>query len=376
MAYAAPLDRVVTPSDVSRHAWRALVTRCAPSDPKLLPEVAVDAAARGQPLLYWRTDGAGASLAVLERRRLRLARAPGIGRLTTIDALRVVGNDVFGDVDGPSAAQFVDAMCALLERGRADGVLFDDLAVDSPLAGPIAAAQAARRVAVYRPSPPQAHWYIEFPSPPDRYWKSVSSKTRYKLRRKARAFEHHLLRVTERRDVAAFLDKARAISERSWQGKRLGPRIRGAADEARRAERLADAGALRSYLLEAPDGTPLAFVLGSQWRGRYLHEETGYDMSRAELSPGIVLQYRMLEDLVAHDTPDILDFGAGDAEYKRSLANVRGDSGRLVMLRRAPGPRIARGVAAAYGASEARARAILRRAGFYERARRVYRGRT
>jgi CelD/BcsL family acetyltransferase involved in cellulose biosynthesis len=382
MAAEDPLEevrvRLLRPSEVSRHAWRALVTRSRPSDPKLLPEIALESAGAEspEPLLYWRGDAAGGrTLAVMEPRGIRLARAPGIGRLTALRALRVVGNDVYGEVDPESAAEFIDAACALLAAGRADCVLFDDLGEDSPLVAPIGLAERTRRVIVYRPSPPQPHWYIEFPSPAEAYWKGISSKARYKLRRKARAFDHRLIAIRERHQVRTFFETARHISARSWQGKRLGLRIRASPAEVRKAEILADAGAFRSYLLERDDGTPLAFVLGSQWHGRYFHEETGYDMEFAELSPGIVLQYRLLEDLIAHDTPRILDFGAGDAEYKRTLGNLRKGSGKLILMRRGGRPLAAHAVAGISRAAERGARDMLRRMGVYERARRLYRGR-
>jgi CelD/BcsL family acetyltransferase involved in cellulose biosynthesis len=382
MAAEAPLadlrPRLLRPSDVSRHAWRALVAQSRPSDPKLLPEIALEPAGgrTAEPLLFWRGDVASArTLALLEPRVIRLARAPGIGRLTTLRALRVVGNDVYGEVDGASASEFIDAACTLLAGGRADCVVFDDLAANSPLGEPIAAAERARRILAYRPSPPQPHWYIEFPSPAEAYWKGVSSKARYKLRRKARALDHRVITIREPAQVREFLERARHISARSWQGKRLGLRVCASPEELRKAERLAEVGALRSYLLERSDGTPLAFVLGSQWRGRYFHEETGYDMSYAELSPGMVLQYRLLEDLIAQDTPQLLDFGAGDAEYKRSLGNVCGESGRLILVRRTGRPLAAYALAGAWHASDRGARALMRRAGVYERVRRLYRGR-
>ena len=374
----SPSGGLYAPSEVSRAEWRALVTASAHSEPKLLPEVALDArrGAQAEPVLFWRINDRGArALAVLERRPVRLARAPGLGRLTSMSALRVVGSDLFGDVDRGSAEAFIGAASAAIDGRNTGCVWFDDLDTGSPLAEPIEAARRKRLIDVFSPFAPQPHWYIRFPDPPAAYWKTLPGKARYKLRRKARAFSHRVVAITEPGEVEAFLQKARAISERSWQGKRFGLRVRASAAEIREAKILAAAGAFRSYLLERDDGTPVAFVLGTQWQGRFRHEETGYDMAFAELSPGIVLLYGLLGDLLAREPPELLDFGAGDAEYKRSFANVYRESGRVALIRRGGYPLAASALARGWLGAERRGRDVLRRTGIYEKARRLYRGR-
>lgn len=374
------VGEIVPARAAPQDAWRAAVQGRATSHPRLLPEVALDPgrrAAQGA-LLFARpglASGSPSALALLEPASIRLARAPCLGELTRLSALRVVGSELYGDVTREGAEAFVDAACALLEAGRAECVLFDDLAADSPLAAPIAAARARGRVGLAPRGPRQPHWYVRFPAPASAYWRALPGKARYKLRRKARGFSHRLVAVTRPEHVADFLAKARWVSERSWQGRRFGLRVTGSREEIREAARLAEAGALRSYLLEAEDGSPVAFVLGSQWGGLFRHEETAYDTAWAELSPGIVLLFRLLEDLTERDPPRLLDFGAGDAEYKRSFGNACAESGPVALIPRAGRPRRAAAVARAWQRADRGARDALRRAGIYDKARRLYRGR-
>src|SRR5207253_9536540 len=101
--------------------------------------------------------------------------------------------------------------------------------------------------------------------------------------------------------VGVFLEKAHEISKHSWQTKRLGIRINSTLEQRNFLEFLASQGALRSYVLEQ-NGRPLAFELGVQWQGCFVLEETGYDSSYSSYSPGTVLLFRILQDLIARDT--------------------------------------------------------------------------
>ena len=99
---------------------------------------------------------------------------------------------------------------------------------------------------------------------------------------------------------------------------------------------MAARGAFRSYLLEH-QGRPTAFVIGTQVNGCYNYEQLAYDPAYAAHSPGTVLLFRLLEDLIARDPPRVLDFGDGEAEYKRLFANAESRSGPVILARRGLG---------------------------------------
>lgn len=135
---------------------------------------------------------------------------------------------------------------------------------------------------------------------------------------------------------------------------------------------MASIGALRSYVLEHA-GRPVAFVLGTQCGGRYRYEEAAYFQDLAAASPGTVLLFRIIEDLIERDTP-AQDFGAGDADYKRLFSTRAARSASVLLVRTSASTtawlgldalvqrakRAARGIAGALGL-QSRLRRMLRR---------------
>jgi CelD/BcsL family acetyltransferase involved in cellulose biosynthesis len=118
---------------------------------------------------------------------------------------------------------------------------------------------------------------------------------------------------------------------------------------------------------------PVAFVYGWQWNGRFEYEEIGYDPALAERAPGRVLLYRVLEDLIADRTPDLLDFGCGDAEYKRSFGTEESTSGPMVIASNSVKAQLWSGFHQTRAVVDRSMRELLQRAGLYEQARRLYR---
>jgi CelD/BcsL family acetyltransferase involved in cellulose biosynthesis len=72
-------------------------------------------------------------------------------------------------------------------------------------------------------------------------------------------------------------------------------------------------------------GRPAAFWHGNAYRGTFATSATGFDPAEAEGRPGTYLLMRLVEGLCADPNVDTLDFGFGDADYKRHF----GDSSTL-----------------------------------------------
>jgi hypothetical protein len=312
----------------------------------LHPNVAFAVRGKVSPTLVYAARGAAgplsgaASAAVLTEKNFRARILPGLPWGVTLKGWRLLGSQLLGVNDRPALEAFVDALSALLGGGGADCVLVDDLEVDSPLWAAMMRAAAARKFAAYQPARPQPHWWITLPERPEEYWQQLSKKTRYNLRRSARTFEHSIVCVRREDEVAEFLGKAHRVSSVSWQSKRRGLRVRNTEDERQFWASVARVGGLRSYLLEH-GGRPVAFVLGVQWKGRFVYEEIAYDPAFGEHSPGTVLLFRVLEDLLARDPPRLFDFGSGDGGYKQVFANRQTLTGPVLLTRRGFRPRLA-----------------------------------
>jgi CelD/BcsL family acetyltransferase involved in cellulose biosynthesis len=204
----------------------------------------------------------------------------------------------------------------------------------SLLQGP---APFAGRAYVHITDGPRPWHLLTLSSSFEQYMRATSSKARANMRREVRQLAQRAgadlqaVRITSPPQVKDFLTRAEQVGKKSWQYRALGQRV--ASDDATQNsfEDLAARGLLRSYLLQAGDAT-YAFVVGYQHQEVYHYVEVAYDEAYAEFSPGKVLLTLMLEDLHKHDVPREMNFGVGDASYKRRFGNLeRSDAGCLVL---------------------------------------------
>ncbi len=271
------------------------------------------------------------ALGILVAKRMTTRQAGGFGLRKEFAGYRLAGNRFLGNV-GDGLRQRMLAACATFAREQhAAFLLIEDVEQSDPL---FAAADALQSngYRLFCPRPMQNRWKIEFPSQADDYWKKFSSKTRNTFRRKQKKIgASRLVRITEASQVAELLNGAHAISQHTWQSRKLGLRIRNDESEARLFTFLATRQALRSYLLFVED-QPAAFLIGTQFNGLFSYEEVGYDRRLADRSAGHVLLLRVLDDLLHDNPPSVFDFGGGDAPYKRLLATTPSISGSIWLV--------------------------------------------
>jgi len=164
-------------------------------------------------------------------------------------------------------------------------------------------------------------------------------KKRYNLARQVRLLRDHvggdlrLQRVDTPEQVPMFAEATRSMLRQ--RDARLG-RLPDIAADGSKADGLADAarrGVLRSYVLFAR-ATPCAVVLGYVWRHIFHYAEVAYHPHFGAFSPGTVLLYLMIGDLIAHQRPRLLNFGIGDAAYKRTFSNVQLEDASVLLLRK------------------------------------------
>lgn len=365
------MERLAPTHAVDPNAWVSLLGADPQSSVRLHPELV--ATLKAAPLVF-QLAGEGATtglagLAVLEPRRLPIARfaRPHLA----LRGHRVLDDRLLGASEHLRVAEaFVDEVRGLLDRGGSDAVFFEDLDVSSPVAVALERAAAAGTLQVERPRPPQAHWWLDFPTPADTYWARFSAKTRNTFKRKLNKLPHEVTVVRAEADVDAFVAAAREISAKSWQGQRLGDRF--APHVHAELRTMARLGALRAYLLRA-EGKPAAFFVGVQAGGRFVVEELGYDVDFRERGPGTVLMYRVLEDLIGRDTPTMLDFGHGHADYKALFGTRESSSGPLWVVAQRPRPQAMLWLARTLRTAEVQVTALLKSSGLHQRVRRLYR---
>jgi hypothetical protein len=197
------------------------------------------------------------------------------------------------------------------------------------------------------------------------YLGRLGSKSRYNLRKSVRKMEDlgkplRLERVDRADEVPRFLETAVGVSRNSWQHQELGQRISDSDVARRTMEDLVERGLLRAYLLFSGE-EPLAFSVAHQYRGVVNSQEMGYHQDFAKYSPGKVLLYLIIRDLHADGSVRLLNFGMGDAEYKRWFADIERTESSWLLLRRSLRNRLLTRSHAAFDGAVELAKRIVRR---------------
>ena len=144
--------------------------------------------------------------------------------------------------------------------------------------------------------------------------------------------------ITQARDVDTFLGDASAITSASYHAS-LGVGVRDT--PLWRAITLAEALSrrLRCYALRAPNQT-LAYVFGTvDEAGTYHFEATGFNPALRDHSPGSVLLWNVISDLFEHTPVQRIDFGFGDAVYKRIYATKQRTEANMQIFGTSPAAR-------------------------------------
>jgi hypothetical protein len=183
------------------------------------------------------------------------------------------------------------------------------------------------------------HYVIDLPSSYSDYLRQLSGKTRTNIRRGTRELEVRLghwevRKFTSPEQVREMVQLVEPIATKTFHFHVLGQDLTTSNKQFIRNLTIhAQQGWLRGYVLVGND-RPVAYALGYIVNGCYQYELIGYDPEFAHASPGIVLLAQIVADLISTGTADLLDFGAGDASYKRLFSNRSYEEGALLVCRR------------------------------------------
>jgi CelD/BcsL family acetyltransferase involved in cellulose biosynthesis len=276
-------------------------------------------------VVLFERNGRQAGMVVARLETVRLVSKIGYKTVfrPRVRALRVAYGGLLGEASGELAPDAVAELMAALRRGEADVVLFPNLRTDGA-----AFAEATTR-------PPfllrqhvfdvKVHRRLRLPESFDAFLGSLSRRTREGVRRS----ERRLLRVHGDEisvrsldgpdDVDAFFAAARPVAEATYQG-RLGVAVSGGELELALTRLAAERGWFRARVLYLGE-RPIAFWHGYVCRGVFQTHVPGFLPAYRELNVGTYLLLRLLEDLCADPSVEVLDFGFGDAEYKRRFGD-------------------------------------------------------
>lgn len=194
------------------------------------------------------------------------------------------------------------------------------------------------KVLVYSPEGTRPFHGIRLPSTFEQYLSKFSRKKRYNLKRQERLLAEHgkgmleLIRIDSPQQVATFSAAAAAIEMHAWQVQRTSARIVDNDETRATLTDLAERGLLRSYLLRCGRDF-CAYVLGYQYHDVFHYADIAFDDRLAKFSPGAVLLYLLIADLIEHRPVVDVNLGAGHSAYKQQCGTWHSRDREIFLLR-------------------------------------------
>lgn len=170
------------------------------------------------------------------------------------------------------------------------------------------------------------------------YLASLSGNGRSTLRRKVRRLAERCggeLDVRLYRDpsqVGEFHRHARAVSALTYQERLLDDGLPDGEEALAQMRELAARDSLRGWVLFI-DGRPASYLYAPAEGGTLVYAHLGYDPDHAPLSPGTVLQFEALRQLMEEGRFRLLDFTEGEGQHKRQFATGSVECVDLLLLR-------------------------------------------
>jgi hypothetical protein len=240
-----------------------------------------------------------------------------------LNGLSIVYRGFLGQETDEVCHTFIGELIHMLHNGQCDVVELEYLAIDSQMY------RLARTIPNilsrgYFPKV-DSHWRMAVPRHIDLFYRRLSKKHSYNLKRSMRILEdRHRVRVATYRsedDLDEAIAMAVKISPKTYQYG-LGWGIVDDDNMRRRLTVMARRNWLRLHILFIDD-KPCAFQMGLQYQRTYFAERRGFDANWKNWNIGTTLFLKVLEELCQESEVDFVDFNPGNADYKPLFGNKR-----------------------------------------------------
>ncbi len=254
--------------------------------------------------------------------------------------------------DAGAATAMLDAVLEHVPEAQA--VYFKSIPGTSAWTDLIMQAGSATRHGFSYVSRETAFHSLELPANLDEYLGQFGKKRRYNLKRQMRLMEQayggemRVDCVTREDQIDLFLAAAETVAAGSWKDDRHTAAFAHAPSNHARYADLARRGLLRGYLLRHSE-RPVASVLGFQFGNTYHYADIAYVHSDVSLSPGSALLYLIIRDLIENTAIRSVNFGMGDADYKRQFGNQHNRDRAVWVMRATARNRV---ICAAHGSAK------------------------
>jgi CelD/BcsL family acetyltransferase involved in cellulose biosynthesis len=212
----------------------------------------------------------------------------------------------------------------------------------------------------------------------DHWLGTLSAKSRSTLKRKVRKLaersggELSLRCYRSANEAEDFYRQARAVSALTYQERLLRAGLpEGEAALAAMRERGAR-NAMRGWILFL-EGRPIAYLYAPAEGETLIYAHLGYDPEFADWSPGSVLQFEAMRQLMDEGAFRLFDFTEGEGQHKRLFSTGEVECVDLLLLRRTPANLLAGWSLSAFDGGIEGAKALLKRLNLESLARRFRR---
>ncbi len=244
--------------------------------------------------------------------------------LPRLRCLTILYGGLLGQMDEETSGLLLDEIGRSLAASEADVVFLNHLSTESAMYNAV----MSRIPGMCRSRFPRVepHWVLTVPDSLDAFYKTLSRGHKANLRNYMRKMDNQYAEravfktYTQQEDVGSFLTAASQVSVKTYQHA-LGTGLEDNESTRDLLRAPAGEGRFRGDILFV-DGEPTAYQYGLIYRSQYLFEKRGFDPKWKALNVGTVLFLRVLRDLCDNKAgPRVIDFGFGDADYKRSYCD-------------------------------------------------------
>ena len=241
-----------------------------------------------------------------------------------IRSLTVIYGGILGETTSPNIERLIDELIKSLKRNVADVVYLSHLNVNSDI----------YRFAITKPNflsrnhypIPKSHWRMSVPATMEEFYTTVNYKVRKNLRRSARKLEKtYPDKVTlrcfrKKSEIDQFIGDSERIAKKTYQrGLRVG--FIDNVENRRLINLSSEKGWFRSYILYADDN-PVAFEKMLHYGDTLFCQDAAYDPDYFDIEPGTNIFLEILDELSTENRIAYVDFGFGDARYKRNFSDL------------------------------------------------------
>jgi CelD/BcsL family acetyltransferase involved in cellulose biosynthesis len=160
--------------------------------------------------------------------------------------------------------------------------------------------------------------------------------------------------------VEEFYRSARAVSALTYQERLLRSGLPEGEQALAAMRDLAARDAMRGWILFL-EGKPVAYLYAPAEGATLIYAHLGYDPEFADLSPGTVLQFEAMRQLMGEGRFRLFDFTEGEGQHKRLFSTGEVECADLLLLKATPANLLAGWSLSAFDGGIEAAKSLLKR---------------